>query len=182
MADERLIPEGIRDTSTIAFNELFDRMGTIDLTPLLVYLTDNVASSALIHLADQFHVMGNEGWNISTTDFEKRKIVKEAINNHKYKGTKSGVKRALESLGFIVELTEWFEYGGRAFNFKLKLSSTSQTYQDNMNEKINNYVDEYKNVRSVLENLELNLPGTSEIPVLGIGSAYSLYITGGIYG
>lgn len=179
MADERLIPSGILDESTIAFNNLIDRMGTIDITPLLIYLIDNVNSSALIHLADQFHVMGFEGWNLVSTDYEKRSLIKEAIKNHRYKGTEYSVKRSLESLGFNVELKEWQEYNGKPFHFKLKLSSTSQVYQDNTAEKITQYVDEYKNVRSILDNLELDLPSISNIPAVGGYSVIGLYVTGG---
>ena len=87
---------------------LIDKIGSIDLTPLLVYLVDNTEQSALIHLADQFHILGNEGWNMVTTDYEKRNLIKNAIKNHKYKGTKKSVITALESLGFNVELKEWF--------------------------------------------------------------------------
>ncbi len=54
MADKRLIP--IKDENSLAFNELFDRFGTLDLTVLLIYLVDNVNSSALPHLAEQFHI------------------------------------------------------------------------------------------------------------------------------
>lgn len=180
MADERLVPAGIRDTSTLALNELIDRMGTIDLSPLLLYLIDNVNSSALIHLADQFHVLGNEGWNMVSTDYEKKQLIKNAIQNHKYKGTKYSVKKALELLGFIVDLKEWFEYGGKPYHFRLKLTSLSQSYQENLNEKIIQYIDEYKNIRSVLENLELDLPTVSNIPMIGGCSVVGLYITGGV--
>ena len=62
---------------------LIDKIGSIDLTPLLVYLVDNTEQSALIHLADQFHILGNEGWNMVTTDYEKRNLIKNAIKNHK---------------------------------------------------------------------------------------------------
>lgn len=179
MADERLIPSGILDESTIAFNEIIDRTGTIDITPLLIYLIDNVNSSALIHLADQFHVMGFEGWNLVSTDYEKRSLIKESIKNHKYKGTKYSVKRSLESLGFTVELKEWTEYDGKPFHFKLRLSSASQTYDPDTGNKINKYVDEYKNVRSVLENIELDLSSISNVPAIGGYAAIGLYITGG---
>jgi phage tail P2-like protein len=179
MVNQRLIPDGIKDNSTLAFNELVDRLGTIDITPLLIYLIDNVNQSALVHLADQFHILGNEGWNMVSTDFEKRKLIKDAIKNHRYKGTKYSIVKALESIGFIVELKEWFEYEGTPYHFKLKLSSASYTSQDNLSSKICQYVDEYKNVRSVLENLELDLPAISNIPVIGGYSVIGLIITGG---
>jgi len=55
MADDRLIPDGIHDISAEGFNAIADRLGAIDLTPLLVYIIDQVDASALPHLARQFH-------------------------------------------------------------------------------------------------------------------------------
>ena len=87
MANEALIP--IKDESSLAFNELFDRLGTLDLTPLLVYLIDNVEASALPHLAEQFHVTGNEGWKLSSNQEKQRELIKESVKIHKIKGTKA---------------------------------------------------------------------------------------------
>lgn len=179
MADERLIPAGIRDENTIALNELIDRLGTIDLTPLLVYIIDNVHSSALAHLVDQFNVMGIKGYSFAHTDQEKRNLLKTAIVNHKFKGTPSGVKNALQSLGFVVNLQEWQDYGGRPYHFKLKLTSGSQVFSEDLGTKLNALVGEYKNVRSILENLELELSSVSSVPKIGGYGLTGLYITGG---
>lgn len=179
MADNSLIPAGIRDESTLALNELIDRMGTIDLTPLLVYVIDNVHSSALYHLADQFHVMGLEGYSFAGSDEEKRTLLKTAIVNHKYKGTPYSVKNALEALGFVVELTEWQAYNGRPYHFKLKLTSGSQVFAEDLGTRITTMIDEYKNVRSVLDNLELVLSSASNVPYVGGYGITGLCITGG---
>lgn len=99
-ADIRLIPDSIRDTSTLALNELIDRMGTLDLTPLLVYLIDNVAESALLHLINQFHIAGIEGGALAENATNRRTLVKNAIAIHRKKGTPAGIKRAIAAAGF----------------------------------------------------------------------------------
>lgn len=99
-ADKRLIPESIRDTSTLALNELIDRMGTLDLTPLLVYLIDDVTASALLHLVEQFHVAGIEGGALAENATNRRTLIKGAIALHRLKGTPAGVKRAIRDAGF----------------------------------------------------------------------------------
>lgn len=100
MADERLIPAGIRDASTLALNTLIDRLGKVPLDQLLVYLVDNVTSKALPHLAEQFHVTGLEGWALCNNDTERRALIKRAIHLHRRKGTPWAVKEGLKSVGF----------------------------------------------------------------------------------
>jgi hypothetical protein len=107
MADQRLIPESIRDTSTLALNEVIDRMGTLDITPLLIYLVDYVDSSALPHLIEQFHVAGNEGAALAENDTNRRSLVKGAIAMHRMKGTPAGVAKSIKDAGFgDVEIIE----------------------------------------------------------------------------
>lgn len=99
MADKRLVPQGIRDLNTEAFNTLIDRLGSLDLTPLLIYIIDNVHASALPHLAEQFHITGLEGWQFAKSEKEKRELIKNAINIHRLKGTPAGVKFAAKQAG-----------------------------------------------------------------------------------
>ena len=51
----------VADTSCIALDELFSRFQELDTKCLLIYLFDKVEESALIHLAEQFHITGYEG-------------------------------------------------------------------------------------------------------------------------
>lgn len=105
MADNRLVPGGIKDTSNDALNELIDRIGQIDLTPLLVYIIDNVDVSALPHLIEQFHVAGNEGGRLAENKTLKRALLKRAIDIHRMKGTLEGLRQALTEIGFGGKVT-----------------------------------------------------------------------------
>jgi len=116
MVDNRLIPAGIRDESTIALNSLIDRMGSVDLTPLLVYIIDNVTETALPHLIQQFHVAGLEGGRLAENATIKRALLKKAIALHRLKGTPAGIKQALAEMGFgdavILERSADIHYDG----------------------------------------------------------------------
>lgn len=163
MADKRLIPAGIRDQSTEAFNELIDRLGTLDLTPLLIYIIDHVEASALPHLAWQFHI---EGWELAKTEEEKRALIKKAIELHRHKGTRWAVKKAFEVVDIQADIVEWFENNGNGepytFNIKLKfekdiesLNRLLDVIQEYKNERSKPYVD-YEIVRSILFNFFSN--------------------------
>ncbi|MEI8390098.1 MAG: phage tail protein I [bacterium] len=169
MADNsinQLIP--IKDESSLAFNELFDRLGTLDLTSLLVYLVDEVEASALPHLAEQFHVMGNEGWLQVNTDTEKRNLIKQAVDIHKYKGTKYALLKILEMLNLQGRVREWFEYGGQPYCFKVEAGFADRGADENLISKIEDLINEYKNERSHLDNLEIFLITVCNAPKYGL--------------
>ncbi|MCE6855322.1 phage tail protein I [Acinetobacter baumannii] len=48
-------------------------------------------------------------WRDEWPDALKRRIINEAIPQHKIKGTPAAIKRALEPFGFEVTLIEWFQ-------------------------------------------------------------------------
>ena len=149
----QLIP--INDTNSKAFNELFDRLGTLDLTVLLIYLIDNVEASALSHLGEQFHVMGYEGWIFGLSDTEKRDLIKNAVQIHKYKGTKFAIRKVFESLNIEGQVSEWFEYDGDPFHFKIRILLNDRPYNSTTFKNLKNMVEEYKNIRSVLEEISI---------------------------
>lgn len=83
------------------FDKIFaTRLDQIDLSVLLIYLVDNVHSSALSNLADQFDVLGYKGWYLTTNDDERRTLIKEAIKRKRYAGTPWAVKSALLGVGY----------------------------------------------------------------------------------
>ena len=82
------------------FGELAARLSDIDLSPLLVYLVDTVDASALPYLGEQFHIMGAEGWSLTTTEEQKRALLARAIELHRHKGTPWAIKEALVAAGF----------------------------------------------------------------------------------
>jgi hypothetical protein len=77
-----------------------ERMDSIDITPLMVYLIDVVPASILPQLADQLDVLGYKGWLLATNEEERRSVVKGAIQRKKYSGTPWAVKQALISVGY----------------------------------------------------------------------------------
>ena len=151
----QLIP--IKDELSLAFNGLFDRLGTLDLTSILIYLIDNVESTALPYLAEQFHITGNEGWLFSQSNEEKRNLIKNAIQIHKYKGTKFALEKVLEALKLNGKITEWFEYFGNPYYFRVVLDLFDRGFDEITEKQLLDLVEETKNVRSVMEKLEVNL-------------------------
>ena len=145
----------LNDLSSKVFDELFSRFQDLDTDALLVYLIDSVDESALVHLADQFHIMGNEGWLQTKTEADKREIIKKAIELHRYKGTKYALVKVLSSLNINGNVNEWFEYGGDPYHFKIGIFLQNYAYNEKVFESLKKMIEEYKNVRSVLEEISI---------------------------
>jgi Phage tail protein (Tail_P2_I) len=99
-ASDRLLPPSIRDQRFKAFLEVLERVGLIDLSVLEIYDIDNVDVSALLHLADQFDVLGLKGYSLTSTEAQRRSLIKESIPLHQRAGTPFAVRRAMALVGY----------------------------------------------------------------------------------
>lgn len=109
---------------------------------------DELNSDVLDHLAWQYHV------DNYATDFSeeiKRKMIRESIYLHRIKGTKAAVLLALSAFSNTPEISEWFEYGGKEFFFKLVLHDLKDVGDNG--ETLLRSIYDAKNVRSWLEEI-----------------------------
>jgi len=118
-----------------------------ELVNVLIYpRIDEIEDEELLDLLGwQFHI---EGWELAKTVEEKRRLVKSAIELHRYKGTPYAIKKVLEALGLVGEVKEWFEYGGEPYKFKVFISSIPS---EGLWERLIKLINEYKNERSWLD-------------------------------
>ena len=151
----------INDTSSRAFDDLFARFQELDLECLLIYLFDKVEESALIHLAEQFHITGNEGWAGCSTEAEKRDLIKNSLNLHRFRGTKYSLVRVLEILGLNGKVSEWFEYDGTPYHFRISIDMNDKGFDESTEQSLLDLITANKNVRSHLESLIIHLISSS---------------------
>jgi len=126
-----------------------------ELVNVLIYpRIDEIEDEELLDLLGwQFHI---EGWELAKTIEEKRRLVKSAIELHRYKGTPYAIKKVLEALGLVGEVKEWFQYGGKPYRFKIDLSSVNREITPGLRDKLIELINEYKNERSWLEEIALS--------------------------
>ena len=152
-----LFPPNLREDKNIqAFAEVIDRVFSrlTDevLQKLFIYIIDNQSEEILNWLAWQFHV---EGWELANSIEEKRNLIKNAIELHRYKGTKWAILQVLKALNLSGEIKEWFEYGGEPYKFKVDLGVQDREITPELRDKLINLINEYKNERSWLEEIIL---------------------------
>ncbi|MFM7010023.1 MAG: phage tail protein [Betaproteobacteria bacterium] len=96
------LPTSLREFSHLA---AFDdtaaaRFAALPVEAVLIYLIDLVDEDALPLLAKQFDVLGIKGYAFATTVQQKRDLIKNAIELHRFKGTPWSIKKALERVGY----------------------------------------------------------------------------------
>lgn len=92
-------------------------------------------------------------WQENWTEAQKRQACANAIFIHKQKGTKGGLKQALRALNIDGKISQWYEYGGKEYHFKVDVEINEQGLTDVEQDTILLTIYEAKNLRSWLEKL-----------------------------
>ena len=149
--DELLQPSLQGDGRMENLARLIARLSALPVSVSIVNLFDRVDASALASLAEQFHVMGDEGWNLAGTESARRALLKRAIELHRHKGTPWAVRTALETaLPTEATIREWFAYGGDPFFFRVRLDVSDPGLDEAGTTRAVRLIFDYGNVRSWL--------------------------------
>ncbi len=91
----------------------------------------------------------------------KRAIIKDSIKVHQKLGTKYAVETALRNVYKGAGVSEWFEYGGRPYYFKINVDTCGSSLTENAYADIMEKVQFYKSLRSHCDGLYISLNGSS---------------------
>ena len=112
---------------------------------------DELEEPLLSYLAWQFHV---DYWPDDFTLAQKRTAVKRSLIRHMKKGTPAAVEEAVAEVMGDATVTEWFEYGGEPYRFKIETTGSIPTY--NAFERVLlPVIERTKNERSRLEGVRI---------------------------
>ena len=89
------------------------------ITPMARALWDpqTCPASLLPWLAWTFSV---DRWRATWPESTKRAVVAAAMGVHRRKGTVAAVRQAVEALGTVLSVREWFEYGGDPYTARIE--------------------------------------------------------------
>ncbi|MDY6120434.1 MAG: phage tail protein I [Campylobacter sputorum] len=143
------------------FDKKFDKLFGTRLDNLDISVINTLAKTCpkqlLPILAVSFDV------NIDGLDEKStRELIANAFKIHYYEGTLYSLKKALKSYFGDSEITEWFEYNGKPYHFKVNLEATKTGLDENTLKRIDKIINDYKNVRSVLESIDIKLTSHCE--------------------
>ena len=83
---------------------------------------------------------------------EKRNAVKQSIAVHRIKGTRRAVELALHMVYTSGEVSEWFEYGGQPYYFRVRFIEPESIRMEDV-DRVIRIINAVKNTRSWLESI-----------------------------
>lgn len=144
---------------------------TGEIRRILMYpAIDDLPEALLDILAHDFHV---DWYGYNYPIEAKRALIKGSVHVHRGLGTKGAVKEALSSLYPGSSVSEWYEYGGDPYYFRIVLDITNQFMEISHNEIVKT-VNIYKSMRSRLED-DAIVYRTRCIFDIGLRSGYVVY-------
>jgi len=125
---------------------------------------------------------GVDFWDEDLSESEKRALIQKSLKLHRHKGTLWAIEQVFEALNIKASVKEWFDYDGEPYHFKLDLSLTDREITPKLIEKLKHYVNIFKNVRSILDELILSYLQSQNVVVgsggVGEASTYSKMVDG----
>ncbi len=96
-------------------------------------------------------------WNVDFYDelkslADKRNAVKQSIAMHRIKGTRRAVELALHMVYTSGKVSEWFEYGGRPYYFRVRFIEPENIRTEDV-DRVIRIINAVKNTRSWLESI-----------------------------
>lgn len=148
----KILPSSLQADKNVVYaskaaTDSINKVTTETVNELIMSRIDELPEPVVNSLAWQLHVdTYSEDLDIS----QKRELVKNAIKDHKYKGTSWAVKSVVEVLLGYAKVEEWFEYGGSPFHFRVNGSFGPVPSGDKLQSLVG-AIYEAKNVRSWLD-------------------------------
>lgn len=157
LVSKRKLAEVVADTLISLYNDN-------DLLRIYTRI-DELDEMLLDVLAYDFKI---DWWNENLTLSEKRRTVKDHFAVHRSLGTVGAVEKAVSAI-YDTKVSEWFDYGGSPYHYKL-VADTAGEIPDNG--KFNAILDKrkyYGNLRSVLDAVTFVVKRTT--PKMYVGAA-----------
>lgn len=106
-------------------------------------------------------------WDPNWPEATKRKVIKSAWAIHKRKGTIGAIRRAVEPLGYLIEVREWFEETPPAQpgTFKLRVGVLETGITDAMYPELVRIIDDTKPLTRHMTGLEISLESRGRVHV-----------------
>jgi phage tail P2-like protein len=119
-----LAPDSIRDdpqVQSICYALDQEMTAIYGCIPSILFMPNilTISQPLIDILMWQLHVDVWQGWGGPLTDDKKKRLILDSLNWHSKKGTKWAVEQMLNVVFQKAFVTEWYQYGGRPYFFKI---------------------------------------------------------------
>lgn len=153
MPSNLLEHEPVRAAARAIAPQLKGIANTLRLDAIIAHI-DELPENIIDMLAWQWRV---DFYDVELNLDEKRRAVKQSIAMHRIKGTKRAVMMALRMVYASGEVSEWFEYGGRPYYFRVRFIRTETIRLEDV-DRVIRIIHAVKNTRSWLESIGFTRP------------------------
>ncbi|HAU5563297.1 TPA: phage tail protein I [Serratia fonticola] len=123
---------------------------------------DTCPVNFLPYLAWAFSV---DRWDESWAESVKRKVVKDAFYIHQHKGTVSAIRRAVEPLGYLIRVIEWWKTNDVPGTFRLDVGVLDTGITEEMYHELERVIADAKPCSRHLIGLSITLDANGTVPV-----------------
>jgi phage tail P2-like protein len=116
----------------------------------------------LAHLAQVVQVLF---WSKELTVAEKRKLILETKELHKFLGTPYAIKKVFAILELDANLVEWFEGQLNPYHFNVEVDVYTRGISAELMLLLEQMIETYKNVRSELDTIEVRLNSKAKLKI-----------------
>lgn len=127
---------------------------------------DTCPAALLPHLAWALSV---DRWDKNWPESVRRQVIKAAWQIHRQKGTIAALKRAVEPLGYIIRVIEWWQTGEAPGTFRLDVGVLENGITEAMYQELERVIADAKPVSRHMTGLSINLDVNGQLPV-AVGS------------
>nr|DAX79243.1 MAG TPA: tail protein [Caudoviricetes sp.] len=138
---------------------------------LLLPRLDELSEEVIDLLAWQWHV---DFYEPSMSIETKRQLVRESIAWHRIKGTKAAVEKMARTVFKGGVVTEWFEYGGEPYHFRIDVLNAPNMTEENRG-RLLAVVNASKNTRSWLDELRFRREAQNDMYYVAVPSIHTTY-------
>lgn len=146
-----ILPSSLEDEKVVAITSAVDELLiSIDNERKQIELynrLDELPAEVLNLLAWQYHV---DFFKYDMTNDVKRKLIRQSIAWHRFKGTPTAVEEMVTAIYETAEVEEWYQYDGEPFHFRVNIIGEAVTDEDTLR-KLKEAVYAVKNVRSIFD-------------------------------
>lgn len=138
---------------------------------LLLPRLDELSEEVIDLLAWQWHV---DFYEPSMSIETKRQLVRESIAWHRIKGTKAAVEKMAQTVFKGGVVTEWFEYGGEPYHFRIDVLNAPNMTEENRS-RLLAVVNTSKNTRSWLDELRFRREAQNDMYYASAPTTHTTY-------
>lgn len=125
----------------LAIAEVCSELAALPVPLRDLWNPDTCPLDLLPYLAWAFSV---DRWSWDWSEQTKRNVVKSAYFIHRHKGTIGALYRAVEPLGFLIKITEWWQAGDKPGTFRLEVGVLESGITDEMYREVERLINDAK--------------------------------------